>query len=58
MLRNYKWRGAFWRFEDGKAPEGAVLVEVADAPVTAETPKKAPAKRATRTRKPKADATE
>ena len=63
MLRTYKWRGVFWRFEDGKAPEGAVLVEVAGAPVTAETPKKAPAvaeaakkapaKRATRTRKTK-----
>ena len=55
MLRTYKWRGVFWRFEDGKAPEGAVLVEVAGAPVTAETPKKAPAKRAPRTRKPKTE---
>ena len=54
MLRTYKWRGVFWRFEDGKAPEGAVLVEVA-APVTAETPKKAPAKRDPRTRKPKTE---
>lgn len=51
MLRTYKWRGVFWRFEDGKAPEGAALVEVAGAPVTAETPKKRPM----RTRKPKAD---
>lgn len=53
MLRTYRWRGVFWRFEDGKAPEGAVLVEVATGPVTAEEPKKAPAKRAPRTRKPK-----
>ena len=52
MLRTYRWRGVFWRFEDGKAPEGAVLVE-AVKPVTAETPKKAPAKRTTRARKPK-----
>ena len=51
MLRTYKWRGVFWRFEDGKAPEGAVLVEVAGAPVTPETPKKVPAKRTTRARK-------
>ncbi len=58
MLRTYKWRGVFWRFEDGKAPEGAVLVEVAGAPVTPEAPKKAPAKRAPRARKPKADTTE
>lgn len=55
MLRTYKWRGVFWRFEDGKAPEGAVLVEVAGAPVTAETPKKAPAKRTTRARKTKTE---
>lgn len=48
MLRTYKWRGAFWRFEDGKAPEGAVLVEVATGPVTPETPKKEPAKRVAR----------
>lgn len=53
MLRTYKWRGVFWRFEDGKAPEGAMLVEVADAGVTPETPKKAPTKRAPRPRKPK-----
>jgi hypothetical protein len=53
MLRTYRWRGVFWRFEDGKAPEGAVLCEVAEKPVTPETPKKAPAKRTTRTRKPK-----
>lgn len=60
MLRTYKWRGVKWRFEDGKAPEGAIVVEVEGAPVTAEAPKKAPAKRATRSRKPKpkADATE
>lgn len=56
MLRTYRWRGVFWRFEDGKAPEGAVLVEVATGPVTAETPKKAPAKRTTRARKTKAEA--
>lgn len=56
MLRTYKWRGVFWRFEDGKAPEGAVLVE-ASKPVTPETremppeaPKKAPARRTRRTR--------
>lgn len=55
MLRTYKWRGVFWRFEDGKAPEGAVLVEVAVAPVTAETQKKAPAKRTTRARKTKTE---
>ena len=55
MLRTYRWRDAFWRFEDGKAPEGAVLCEVAEKPVTAETPKKAPAKRAPRTRKPKTE---
>ena len=55
MMRVYRWNGAFWRFEDGKAPEGAVLCEVAEKPVTAETPKKAPAKRATRTEKPKKD---
>jgi hypothetical protein len=54
MLRVYRWRGAFWRFEDGMAPDGAVLVErAADRGVTPETPRKAPAKRATRTRKPK-----
>lgn len=53
MLRVYKWRGVFWRFEDGKAPEGAKLVEFATKGVTAETPKKAPAKRTTRARKPK-----
>lgn len=58
MLRTYKWRGVFWRFEDGKAPEGAKLVEVAAGPVTAEEPKKAPTKRTTRARKPKADTTE
>ena len=58
MLRTYKWRGVFWRFEDGRAPEGAVPVEVAAAPVTPETPKKAPARRTTRARKPKEDATE
>lgn len=58
MLRTYRWRGVFWRFEDGEAPAGAVLVEVAGAPVTAETPKKAPVKRATCARKPKADTTE
>lgn len=52
MLRTYRWRGVFWQFEDGEAPAGAVLVERA-APVTAETPKKAPARR-TRARKPKA----
>lgn len=50
MLRVYRWRGAFWRFEDGKAPEGAVLVEVAPKGVTPEAPKR----RATRTRKTKA----
>lgn len=51
MLRTYKWRGVFWRFEDGKVPEGAVLVEVAsrEGAVTPETPKKRP----TRVRKPK-----
>jgi len=57
MLRTYKWRGVFWRFEDGKAPEGAVRVEVA-APVTPEERAKAPAKRTARARKPKADTTE
>ena len=54
MLRTYKWRGVFWRFEDGKAPDGAVLVEVAEKGVTPETPRK----RTTRARKSKADATE
>lgn len=49
MLRTYRWRGVFWRFEDGKAPEGAVLVEVAAKAVTPEAPKR----RTTRTRKPK-----
>lgn len=39
MLRTYKWRGVFWRFEDGKVPEGAVLVE-AVKPETPETPKR------------------
>lgn len=39
MLRTYKWRGAFWRFDDGKVPEGAVLVE-AKKPVTPETRKR------------------
>ena len=39
MLRTYRWRGVFWRFEDGKAPEDAVLVEV-KKPVTPETPKR------------------
>ena len=53
MLRTYRWRGAMWRFEDGKAPVDAVLVERVVAPVTPETPKKAPARRTTRTRKPK-----
>lgn len=42
-----------WRFEDGKAPVDAVLVERAVAPVTPETPKMAPVRRTTRTRKPK-----
>ena len=52
MLRTYRWRGVFWRFEDGKAPEGAVLVELApkQGAVTPETPKR----RTTRARKPKA----
>ncbi len=54
MLRTYKWRGVFWRFEDGKTPEGAVLVEVADRGVTPETPTKATAKRTPRAKKPKA----
>lgn len=54
MLRTYKYRGVFWRFEDGKAPEGAVLVAMADKGVTAETPKKTPARR-TRARKPKTE---
>lgn len=55
MLRTYQWRGVFWSFEDGHAPEGAVLVE-AVAPVTPETPEKAPTpKRASRARKPKAE---
>ena len=54
MLRTYKWRGVFWQFEDGKAPAGAVLVE-AVKPVTAETPKKAPAKRTTRAWKSKTE---
>ena len=57
MLRAYKWRGAMWRFEDGKAPEGAVLVEAVQ-PVTPETPKKAPARRATRRTRQKADTNE
>lgn len=42
-----------WRFEDGKAPEGAKLVEVAKRGITPETPKKAPVKRAAHTRKTK-----
>lgn len=64
MLRTYSWRGVFWRFEDGAAPEGAVLVEAASA-VTPETrtvgaeqegqPKAAPKRRTTRRAKPKAD---
>lgn len=53
MLRTYRWCGSEWRFEDGKAPQGAVLVEKQPAPVTPEIPRKATAKR-TRTRKPKA----
>lgn len=57
MLRTYKWRGVFWRFEDGKAPEGAVLVEAVQ-PVTPETPKKAPARRVTRKTKQKAETEE
>ena len=62
MLRTYKWRGVFWRFEDGSAPEGAVLVEAVSA-VTPETrtvaegqPEAAPKRRTTRRAKPKADA--
>ena len=55
MLRVYRYNGVLWRFEDVEAPEGAVLVEVADKPVTAETPRKAPAKRAARARKPKTE---
>lgn len=51
MLRTYRWRGVFWRFEDGKAPDDAVLVE-AVKPVTAETPKK---RRTTTRPKTKAD---
>ena len=54
MLRTYKYRGAEWRFEDGKAPEGAVLVEKAAAPVTPET-LGAPKKRTARVRKPKTE---
>ena len=54
MLRTYQWRGVFWSFEDGKAPVDAVLVE-AVAPVTPETREKAPAKRAPRPKKPKAE---
>ena len=54
MLRNYKWRGVTWQFEDGKAPEGAVLVE-AKVPVTPETREKAPERRTTRARKRKTD---
>lgn len=54
MLRTYKWRGVFWRFEDGQAPEGAVPVAMSPAPVTPEEPKEAPKKRTTRsTRKTK-----
>ena len=53
MLRTYRWRGAMWRFEDGKAPADARLVEVAQGPVTPEEPKKAPARRTRATRKPK-----
>lgn len=52
MLRVYEWHGTFWRFEDGKAPKDAKLVEVTTRGVTPETPKKAPAKRVVR--KPKA----
>lgn len=51
MLRTYRWRGAMWRFEDGKAPEDAKLVEVMAKPVTPEAPKR----RATRTRKQKTE---
>lgn len=54
MLRTYRWRGVFWRFEDGKAPEGAVLVE-AKSPVTPETRERAPMKRAVRARKQKTE---
>lgn len=54
MLRVYRWRNAFWRFEDGKAPEGAMLVEADAKGVTPETPKKTPAKR-TYKRKPKTE---
>lgn len=54
MLRTYQWRGVFWSFEDGHAPEGAVLVE-AVAPVTPETRDEAPVKPAPRPKKPKAE---
>lgn len=53
MLRTYRWHGAMWRFEDGKAPVDAVLVEVNSGAVTPETPKKAPVRRTTRARKPR-----
>lgn len=52
MLRTYRWQGAFWRFEDGRAPEGAVLVE-ATKPVTAETPRKRRTTKARPAAKPK-----
>lgn len=26
MLREYKWRGNTWQFEEAEAPEGAVLL--------------------------------
>lgn len=50
MLRTYKWRGRFWRFEDGKVPEGAVLVEV-QSPVTPEAPKRRCTTRKTKPKK-------
>ena len=25
MIRKYFWNGTFWRFEEGKQPEGAIL---------------------------------
>jgi hypothetical protein len=52
MLRVYEWHGTFWRFEDGKAPKDAKLVEVTTRGVTPEAPKRRAVRR---TAKPKTE---
>lgn len=49
MLKEYKWRGSTWQFEEGRAPADAV-------PVAAEKAAKAPRNKAAAPRQSKATA--